>query len=197
MDKFRKAIHQAKAAARRYAARRAAELGVSPEAYLREKKEKRKQRRLERKKRARRRERKFAKALREKRIPHVVTGWAVQVSAAYKDLPALRRREGWGGKKGEVSPAEQAAYHRLSTQGHKALRAARVGTADGYEYFTQGITFYFFVRRDPRRAQKIIAAVFRRGQPFRRSKGSLVTFYKDQTSDRVSFILKAKAVSNN
>jgi hypothetical protein len=196
MDEYRKAIQESKAAARRYAARRAVELGVSPEAYLREKAKKRKERRLDRKKKALRRERKFAKALREKRIPHVVTGWAVQVSAAYKNLPALRRREGWGGKKRDVPPAERAAYDRLSTQGHKALRSAGVGTADGYEYFLQGITFYFFVRRDPRRAQKIITTVFQRGQPFRRSKGTLVTFYKDRTSDRVSFILKAKAVSN-
>jgi hypothetical protein len=52
LDEFRKAIQQAKVAARRYAVRRASELGVTPEAYLREKKEKRKQRRLERNKRA-------------------------------------------------------------------------------------------------------------------------------------------------
>jgi hypothetical protein len=197
MDDFRKAIRKSKAAALSYAARRAAKLGVTPEAYLREKATKRKQRRLERKRTALRRERKFAKALREKRVPHVVTGWAVQVSAAYKNLPALRRREGWGGKKRDVPPAERAAYDRLSTQGHKALRSAGVGTADGYEFFPQGITFYFFVRRDPRRAQKIIAAVFRRGQPFRRSKGSLVTFYKDRTSDRESFVLRGKKVPND
>ena len=197
MDEFRKAIEKSKAAARRYAVRRASELGVTPEAYLREKKEKRKQRRLERKKRARRRERKFAKALREKRIPHVVTGWAVQVSAAYKDLPARYRREGWGGNKGDVPQAERAAYDRLSIQGDKALRAARVGTADGYEFFLQGITFYFFVRRDPRRAQKIITDVFQRGQPFRRAKGALVTFYKDRTSDRVPFVLRGKKVPND